>query len=170
MKLRLLEEKDAERMLEWMHDDEISKSFRIDTKSATIDTVKKFISDAQDISFSRHYAIVDEQDIYMGTISLKKIDTINTNAEYAVVLHKDSIGKGFGKEATRQILKIAFEELNLHKVYLDCLSTNERALKMYEKAGFKYEGELKEQIFVRNEFCSLKLYGILKQDYEKIYK
>ena len=49
-------------------------------------------------------------------------------------------GKGYGTDAMRLILQYAFTEVNLQRVSLALHSYNERALKSYEKAGFRLEG------------------------------
>ena len=49
-------------------------------------------------------------------------------------------GKGFGTDAMELILQYAFTELNLQRVSLALHSYNVRALKSYEKAGFRLEG------------------------------
>lgn len=110
------------------------------------------------------YAI-DYNDEYIGSISLKHINPIDKNAEFAISIRKKYREQGLGKEAIHLILQIAFEELNLNKVYLNVLSNNERAIRLYQSVGFEYEGELKEHICINNEFKSLKLYGIWKNSY-----
>jgi RimJ/RimL family protein N-acetyltransferase len=49
-------------------------------------------------------------------------------------------GKGYGTDALRVLLRYAFAELNLYRVSLSVLEGNERAMRSYEKCGFRYEG------------------------------
>ena len=49
-------------------------------------------------------------------------------------------GKGYGTDALRVLLRYAFDELNLYRVSLSVLEGNERAMRSYEKCGFRYEG------------------------------
>lgn len=56
-------------------------------------------------------------------------------------------GKGYGTEAAQLLLDFIFNELNLRKVLLNVFSFNERAIKCYQKLGFKEEGRLKEQVY-----------------------
>jgi RimJ/RimL family protein N-acetyltransferase len=55
-------------------------------------------------------------------------------------------GKGYGTEAMRLGLRYAFTELNLHRVSLDVFSYNPRAIRSYEKAGFRHEGRIRKLI------------------------
>ncbi len=49
-------------------------------------------------------------------------------------------GRGYGTDALRVLLRYAFDELNLYRISLSVLEGNERALRSYEKCGFRYEG------------------------------
>ena len=122
-RLRPLQMKDAQRMLEWMHDSGTMKYLRFDGSSRTIEDVKNFIREsALNESFYVHRAIVDRADRYCGTVSLKNIQ--NGTAEFAVVLHPDSVGKGVGSSATKEMLHEAFTIFGLEKVYLNVMHEN----------------------------------------------
>jgi len=168
MKLRKLSNIDIPFMLEWMKDTEITRQFRADFSSSTYESVQKFVESAQDFTYSRHYAITNDQNEYLGTISLKNIDTINMKAEYAIVLRKIAQGTHIAYEASKAIMDIAFNEIHLHKVYLNVLTHNERANRFYLKFGFKLEGTFIDDIMIENEFCSLNWYSILKESYESL--
>lgn len=168
MMLRKLKEKDADHMLEWMHDPEYQPWFRIDMTNkkkedvlAFINTSESEIADGHNI----HYAITDDSDEYLGTISLKNIDLLSLNAEYAISLRKKAQGHGIATEATKILLNKAFGELGLKRIYLNVLSENAKAIRLYEKCGFIYEGEFRKHLFLNGEFKSLKWYSILKEEY-----
>nr|MBA3627817.1 GNAT family N-acetyltransferase [Chloroflexota bacterium] len=55
-------------------------------------------------------------------------------------------GQGYGTEAASLMLAHAFERLGLHRVGLSVFSFNERAIRSYEKAGFRIEGRLRDAI------------------------
>lgn len=171
IKLRRLKEKDAPFMAEWMHDPEISQYFQKDMRSITLGDAERFCREAGrtehiEEGSSVHYAIVEEGvDEYLGTISLKEIDLRNRSAEYAVSTRKRAHGKGIAAQATRLILREGFERLNLHRIYLNVLSDNVRAVKFYEKAGFRFEGEFTDSIMVRGEWKSLKWYAMLETEF-----
>ncbi len=167
MKLRDLEKKDAKFMYEWMSDPEVYCNFRFDPKKITIDSCKSFIENSVNDKKNKNFAIADDNDEYLGTISLKNIDMENKNAEYAIAVRKKFHGTGVSKFATEELLKYAFETLNLNKVYLNVLSENTRAIKFYEKVGFIYEGEFKEHLCINSKFKDLKWYCFLKNDYKK---
>ncbi|MBQ1258344.1 MAG: GNAT family N-acetyltransferase [Clostridia bacterium] len=101
---------------------------------------------------------------YMGQCDLMMIDSIARKAEMAIVLMKDQQGKGYALESVKLLLRYAFENLNLNRVFLKCAAKNTRAVKLYERAGFKHEGTLKQDLFIDGEFVDAVVMGVLRSD------
>ena len=172
IKLRELEEKDAVYMLEWMHDSEIQKCFQRDMRNMSLRDAEEFcrtslvrnnLEDGQ----SFHYAIANEQDEYMGTISLKNINLTSKSSEYAISIRRCAQGKGIAREATKLLLEKAFKEFGLHRIYLNVLSDNKRAIRFYEKCGFVYEGEFREHLKLEGVLKSLIWFGMLAEEFNE---
>lgn len=167
--LRELKLKDCDGMLEWMHDPQINYLYTDKIKMATRESVENFIKTAdrmKEEGRTYHYAIVNVQDEYMGTISLKNVVKI-WGAEYAISMRRCFQGRGIASWATKEILRIAFEELELNRVYLNVLSDNEHANRFYVKNRFRYEGESKQCILIGNELKSLKWYAMLAEEFKE---
>ena len=160
MMIRRLEQKDAPFMLEWMHDETITCNFRYPFANMTLEKAKNFIKYSFDEE-NQHFAITDDKDEYMGTISLKRISERDHNAEYAIVTRKKAHGTGIAERATMEILKYAFNDLGLHRVYLTVLSDNVAARRLYENCGFDLEGELQDVIRLGGRYRNQACYAIL---------
>jgi diamine N-acetyltransferase len=158
--LRKLQLKDASGMLEWMKDQELMRNFRFDASDMTLPKAEAFIERTHSDENNMHYAIVSEDDEYLGTISLKNIDPESKNAEYAIACRQKALGTGAAREGTRLLLDIAFNEMSLEKVYLNVLSENKRAIRFYEKIGFIKEGEFKKHVFSHGMLQDLSWYAI----------
>lgn len=165
VRLRKLEEKDAVGMLEWMTDPAITRFFRFDASSVTIERCLAFIAEANAQENCRHYAIVDGADEYLGTISLKNIE--NGSAEYAVSTRSRAHGTGAALLATRQLLSLAFGELGLRRVYLNVLADNGRANAFYKKVGFRFTHVEKDAVEIRGKKADLNWYEIERGDYNE---
>lgn len=163
--LRPLAAKDAPFMLEWMTDPEITRFFRFDASKISLEDCLQFISKAESDPNKIHFAIVDEFDEYLGTISLKGIDRQKKQAEYAISTRKKAHGSGAALEATRQILQYAFECLGLDRVYLNVLAENGRANAFYRKAGFRFVREDVNALELRGQQKALNWYEITKWEY-----
>lgn len=166
-KLRPIDINDAEYMLEWMHDEDIQQGFRKNMLGMTLENAKEFClnanSDFKNVKEGGaiHFAISNEANEYLGTVSLKNISLINNNAEFAIVLRKKYQGKGYSKEAIELLINKAFNEFGIHKIFLTVLKDNVKAQKAYEKGGFVYEGELKEHIRIRDKYETLLVYSVI---------
>lgn len=165
MRLRKLQEKDVPGIYEWMKDENVNRFFRFNGNEIQMETIRQFVRDAQDDTRDLHRAVVDDADEYLGTVSLKGIDLQARHAEYAISMRSRAHGTGASAFATKEILKIAFFQLNLNRVYLNVLSENLRANRFYEKFGFIYEGEFKQHLYVRGELKDLKWYRMLKEEF-----
>lgn len=102
----------------------------------------------------------------MGTISLKNIDYGASTSEYAICLRKMAQGNGLAYIATNELLQYAVYTLKLRRIYLNVLSKNENAIRLYNKCSFKYEGEWREHLMLRGKVESLKWYSIMQNEYK----
>ncbi len=131
MKLRELEIEDAPLMLEWMHDDFVVHNMKTNFAEKTLADCKNFIKVARHTEDNLHLAIVDDNDVYMGTVSLKHI--INASAEFGITVRKCAMGQGFAKFGMQNILKLGFERIGLKKIYWCVAPENQRAVRFYDK-------------------------------------
>ena len=134
MNLRKLELKDAPLMLEWMHDPDVVQNMQADFAHKSLSDCENFIRASQTDNKNLHLAVVDEDNAYMGTVSLKNIE--NGAAEFAITVRKDAMGKGFSKYAMSEIIRIGIEKLKLKSVYWCVSPENKRAVKFYDKKGY----------------------------------
>ncbi len=149
-------------MLEWMHDPEVAGNFRVDFMSVTPEQAEDFIKNSF-TEKNQHFAIVGENDDYVGTISLKNIDPVAKEAEYAIVARKSAQGKGYAHQATSELIRYAFETLKLNRVYLNVLKENIRANRFYQKNGFTFTGEDPEKLLINGKEHTLNLYETRNQ-------
>ena len=63
------------------------------------------------------------------------------------------------------MLWLAFERIGLHRVGLSVFSFNERAIRSYEKAGFRIEGRLREAIARDGRYWDEIQMGVLRDDW-----
>lgn len=135
MKLRKLEQKDAPLMLEWMHDETVTKGLQAVFASKTPADCKAFINAAADTSIDLHLAVADEHDAYMGTVSLKHMQ--ENAAEFAITVRREAMGKGYSGYAMHEMIRIGFEEKNPDRIYWCVKPENRRAIRFYDKNGYR---------------------------------
>lgn len=163
MRLRKLEIKDAPFMLEWMHDKSVTKNLRTDFSQKTIEEAEKFIKFSWDTNADLHLAIASDEDVYMGTVSLKYIE--EDNAEFAITVRSEAMGHGYSWFGMEEILKKAFNELNLESVYWCVSRNNKRAVRFYDKHNFNEVLDMPNNVLARYQGIeNLKWYSVLKGD------
>lgn len=113
------------------------------------------------------FAIIDkESDNMIGLIGLYEINWIAQHAELRITIgEKEFLGKGIGTDVTIEVVKYGFEKLNLHKIYLGVNASDKRANKCYRKAGFVYEGKIRDYHYRNGRYYDANLYSILKEEF-----
>ncbi len=149
IKLRKLQMKDAEWMLEWMHDESVTAKYKTDFGKFTLQDAAYFICH----SFSednQHFAVVDERDQYLGTVSLKNISKYNKNAEMTSAF-LGHVGDAVYSKAIALTIAYAFDELGLEEIYIHVFEDNVKMIDYYLRMGFQKGGTYVSQLNVRGE-------------------
>lgn len=166
MYLRKLELKDAPLMLSWMHDLNVTEFLATNFSEMTIRDAERFISKSKDESDSVHMAVVSDEDEYMGTVSLKHIDSTDMSAEFAISMRREAHGHGYAWFGMTEILEYGFEQLGLECVYWCVSNENKRAVRFYEKHGFHEIVDIAEKMLLdyQDNTSNLKWFAVLKGD------
>ena len=108
----------------------------------------------------------DEEQI-LGTVGLDEIEWTNRVASLGIGIgDSENWGKGYGTEATRLLVDYAYNELNLYRLQLTVFEFNARAISLYEKMGFRREGNFREFIERDGKRHDMLLYGLLRSEWE----
>ncbi len=73
--------------------------------------------------------------------------------------------KGYGTEATRLMLDMAFKKYGMHRVSIGVVGLNTDALKFYKKIGFRQEGVLEEAYYNNNDYSDFIMMRLLSQEW-----
>ena len=99
----------------------------------------------------------------IGICQLCNIDWQNRSAELQIRIGEERYqSKGFVTEATKLLCQFGFSDLNLHRIYLNVVASNVRAIKAYEKCGFVREGLLREAAFIDDAWVDVVVLGKLE--------
>ncbi len=101
---------------------------------------------------------------YIGGCGINDLDWKNSVATVGIFLGKNFLSQGYGTDAMNVLVDFIFSEMNIHKVMLYVYAFNERAVKSYQKVGFKIEGTLRSQIFREGKYHDEIVMGILKEE------
>lgn len=136
MYLRKLAPQDAPLMLEWMHDPGVVAHLSANFAEKSVEDCRRFIASSLTDENDLHLAIADENDEYMGTVSLKHVDRSRGTAEFAITVRATAMGRGFSRYGMEEILKMGIGELDLTAIYWCVSPKNRRAVRFYDKCGY----------------------------------
>jgi RimJ/RimL family protein N-acetyltransferase len=133
----------------------------------TFEPVSRGAAEAMVKRLNEHpFAWVIEHGVVIGEARLDRVDFHDKRASFAIgILDVRYLGKGLGTEATRLVLRFAFEQLKLHRVSVRVLAYNRRAIRAYEKCGFVIEGREREAALVNGEWHDDVMMGLLEHEF-----
>jgi len=111
-------------------------------------------------------AVLKENHLHIGNISLLQIDFISQNAAFAVLFgEKEYWGKGLSKEAALLIIRHGFDALNLHRIYCGTFSENIPMIKLANYLGMEKEGVRREAFLKNGKLVNIIEFGLLKHEF-----
>lgn len=166
--LREIELRDAEVINCWRNDKETVDLLGANFRYINLQTDKDWIVNYQNNRGTQVRCAICENNKVIGLISLVNIDSINRKAEMHLMIGDvDSRGKGYGKKAVDLMLNHGFNNMNLNKIYLSTLSTNNIAKRMYLSVGFKEEGIMREDSYKNGKYQDSIMMSILAKEYRE---
>lgn len=110
----------------------------------------------------------EETWIPIGNCSLFGIDWHCRSAELGIMIGEKSYwNKGYGTEAVHGLVRYGFKTLNLHRIWLRVFTTNPRAVRAYEKAGFTMEGRFRQGMYQDGKYVDVLLMSILRPEWQE---
>lgn len=106
-----------------------------------------------------------DDDKYIGYFGLW-VNLIHSEAWVGIGIgERECWGKGYGTDMMKLCLRYAFTELNVHRVSLGVHEYNPRALRSYEKAGFRLEGRTRSDTLREGKRTDGLWMGILRDEW-----
>ena len=173
VRLRAYEKSDLDAVMKWVNDGEVTQFLRDELFAYPVSRAleERFIEHASMPSHTAHeFAIETLADrTYIGGVGLQDIDWILRSAEAGIVIgNKYYWGKGYGSDAMKVLMRLAFDRMNLHRLWLRVYDFNHRAIASYEKCGFQRWGVLRDGKFIRGRYHDTIVMGILESEYRAI--
>ena len=103
---------------------------------------------------------------FLGLVRIDRIDSVSRNCAIGLDVVAKHRGKGLSAKVYAWLLDYLFHQLNMHMVYLEVLESNERAIHVYERLGFRVDGRLRQRIFRNGTYEDSILMSLLRSEYE----
>ena len=166
-------ESDFDQLITWISSEDLMTNWSgsLFKFPLTKDSLSWYIQDSNESASPEVYIykVLDaESGKCIGHISLGGISKKNNCARITRVLigDADAKGKGYCADMIREILRIGFEELNLHRISLGVYDTNDPAIKCYERAGMVREGIQRDVLYHEGKYWSILEMSMLKHEWK----
>lgn len=169
--LRALEPNDYLVSVKWRNDEDIQNMVGGPKYFVSSEREKKWIQDA---IFSNDKIVLaiclKENNKYIGNVMLQEFDYINRSGHVPIMIgDKSEWNKGYATEARMMMLKFAFEERGLERIFAYVIEGNEASIRLHEKCGYKIEGVLRKSIYKNGKYYNQTLLAVLKEDFFQAY-
>lgn len=155
--------------IEWMrkqrNNQELRKYFR-EWKDISKDQQEAWYKSRGNNTDPKHvyFKIVSNDKELVGCCGLHYVDWRLRSAEFGIFVGQETRGKGYGSEAIFLMFDYGFREMNLHKVWCEVYSNN-KAIGIYKKMGFKEEGILRDNYFCNGKYGDSIVMSILEDEW-----
>lgn len=157
---------DTLNIVRWRNQPFVSSNF-IYREQFTVQSHEKWMETMVDTGKAIQFIIYAKvQDKPIGSVYLRDIDGKNNKAEYGIFIGEENyLGKGFGRETAQIVLKYAFRQLQLHKIFLRVFACNQRALQSYKKTGFVKEGYFKDEVKIKEQYHDIVFMSVISDEF-----
>lgn len=132
------------------------------TEKDGADFISDMLSANEDETFA--FAITVDNNV-IGNIGVFRQENIHRQtAELGYYISEEYWGKGIMTEAVKQICEYVFSNSDIIRIYAEPFAYNTASCRVLEKAGFQYEGTLRNNAVKNGKVIDMKMYSILKAE------
>ena len=111
-------------------------------------------------------ALAEDTTRLLGACGWTYIDWKNRKAEASIYIGEEAHRHhGHGGDALRLLMRYGFEELGLHRAFVEVFEFNTESIKLFESAGFHREGVFRERLWRNGQWHNSILFSILQNEY-----
>lgn len=162
--LRQVQDADSEQLRTWRNMPEVSAFMYSDHVISEEEHAAWFTAALADPARRYWIITVDGEDV--GLVNVYGIDEVHSRAVWAFYLASASVrGRGVGSYVEFKTLSYVFDELDLHRLTCEVLTSNPAVIDMHVGFGFTVEGTLRQHIRKGDAFVDVALLGMLRDEW-----
>lgn len=143
------------------------------SRNKTIEETNVFVPDVIQRATNKTYfpfVLVDKiNDAVIGYVDIKSVDWSIPKAEVGYFIDKKYENRGITCKALAKIIVYAFDELEMHKLFLRTHESNIGSIRIAEKNGFTKEGMIRSDYkMTSGVIIDVIYYGLLKEEFRKL--
>ncbi|MBP5605937.1 MAG: GNAT family N-acetyltransferase [Ruminiclostridium sp.] len=131
------------------------------TEKDGLDYINAMLSADKNDTFAFAVTVDDKA---IGSIGVFRQGNIHRlTAELGYYIAEEYWGKGVMTEAVKQICEYVFAKSDIIRIYAEPFSYNSASCRVLEKAGFQFEGLLRQNAVKNNKVVDMKMYALIKE-------
>lgn len=138
----------------------VSKEYLHDSRTFTLKETQEWFSNN-----TPDYYIIKHNDVRVGYFRLSNHSSENQNIYIGADIHPNFWGQGIASAAYEMFINYLFDTYHLHKISLEVLASNTRAISLYRKLGFVEEGKKRDEVFKDGVYVDSIIMSILRNEW-----
>lgn len=166
VRLRAREPADALRHVRWLNDIEVTRWIRVDYPQSFAAQQRRSNGEATP-SYTRAALAIDTlEGLHIGNCSLSTSDPANREGLLGILIGEPAYRNGgYGTDAMRLLCRYGFEQMNLQRIELTVYGENARAIRVYEKVGFRHEARRRQAHFIDGRYEDVVVMGLIRGEF-----
>ena len=169
--LRPLTMRDAQDIYDYSRDPEVARHVLWDAHRSLADSrayLRFILRQYRDGVPSSYGIVLKATGRVVGTIGFMWYSEENHSVEVGYSLARGLWNQGLMTEALKAVMRLSFEELQVHRVEAQHETSNPASGRVMLKCGMRHEGTLRGRIYNKGRFVDVDLYAILREDWERL--
>ena len=104
----------------------------------------------------------------IGMMGIRNLNKIDRNGELEYWLGRSHRNKSYASESMRLMLRFAFDDLCLHRVYAIVAELNTASIMLLERYGFKREAVWRDASRINSRWYDVYCFGLLETEMNQI--
>jgi RimJ/RimL family protein N-acetyltransferase len=166
VRLRAIEPEDRLRAAAWLNDPEVT--YYLGERYGRAGNDGGWMTESAAPGFMDvRLAIETREGVHIGGINLHRVHAEDRKAGLGIIIGaKDSWGRGYGGDAIETLLRFAFDEMNLNRVWLTVTAGHERGIACYRRCGFSEEARERDGFYKHGRYWDFIVMGILRREFD----
>jgi len=164
--LRAVEKDDLTQLLSWRNQPELRRYFREYRELNYEQQLSWFNQKVNNDLGTKMFSILDNQGNLIGAAGLCYIDWVNRTSDFSIYIGLKGlyIDGDFAPDAARTIIKYAFEELGLNRLWSEIYNFDHSKVRFFNELGFKLDGKHRQTHWAENAWHDSLFFSLLASD------
>ena len=164
--VRGIEKNDIAKLVAWRNDRQIQDMLIGWHFPVTAEQEQSWFEKTWSDQHNKRFAIEADTGDYIGNIGLYDIDWVNRFCGFGIFIGDERYRRGgYASDAGRALISFAFDDMNLTRIWVEVLVTNDPSRRYFERLGFKHEGVLIKHNYKNGAYVDQHILGLLKEEF-----